>query len=126
MSPIRESYERIAPRAPDVIEDLYRRLFARAPETRSMFKAELGNQYGKFAATLELCVMAEADPTRLRVALDRLSERHVGRGVAAAHYPIFIDCFVEAMAAQIGDDWTEAYDTAWRAALTEISARMTG
>lgn len=89
-----------------------------------MFQREMGNQYGKFAATLELCVMAETDPSRLQATLKRLGERHVNRGVAAGHYPVFIDCFVEAMANQLGDAWTRAHDAAWRAALKDIGDCM--
>lgn len=124
--PIRQSYARIAPKAPDVIAELYRRLFTRLPETRSLFQEEMGNQYGKFAATLELCVMAEDDPLRLDAVLTQMKARHGARGVQAAHYPVFIDCFVEAMADQIGADWTSEHDAAWRRALGAIAEKMVG
>lgn len=123
---IRQSYARIAPKTPEVIADLYRRLFARRPDTRAMFRREMGNQHGKFAATLELCVMAEDDPAQTGALLRRLGARHDERGVTDDLFPVFIDCLVEAIAAHLGDEWTPAHDAAWRAALTDIGERMQG
>ena len=124
LSPIRRSYALIAPRTPEVIADLYRRLFDRRPDTRGLFKQEMGNQHGKFAATLELCVMAEDDPKQIDAVLKRLGSRHVERGVGDDLYPVFIDCLVEAIAAQLGEQWSEELDAVWREALRVIGERM--
>lgn len=121
---IQRSYDRIAPHAPGVMEALYRRLFERMPETRAMFPGAMSNQYGKFAATLQLCVMEEAHPNTIDTLLERLGRKHDLRGVAPIHFPVFIDCFVEAMAEQLGADWTDDLERAWRRAMTDIAGRM--
>ena len=97
----------------------------RLPETRGLFDKNMGNQYGKFAATLELCVMEQKDPNALDELLSRMGRRHGERGVMHRYYPVFVDCLIEAMAAQLGEAWTAAHETAWRAALGHIADRMT-
>lgn len=121
---IRQSYERIAPATPRVIEDLYRRLFERCPETRALFDPNMNNQYGKFAATIELCVMEDEGSVRLDQVLARLKDRHDVRGVQNSHYPMFVDCMLEAFAAELGDEWTAEHDAAWRRVLTNFADRM--
>lgn len=123
---IRNSYARIAPKTPEIVDDLYRRLFARAPETRRLFPQAMSNQRGKFAATLELCVMEEAEPKQLDALLARLGARHDERKVAPAHYDVFLDCLIEALAEAMGAEWTKAHEIAWRRALDDIGARMRG
>lgn len=123
---IKNSYTRIAPKAPEIVDDLYRRLFARAPETRRLFPRTMSNQRGKFAATLELCVMEEADPKQLGSLLARLGSRHEDRGITVADYHVFLDCLIEALAEAMGTEWTNAHESAWRSALEDIGARMRG
>lgn len=121
---IKNSYALIAPKTPEIVDGLYRRLFARAPETRKLFPRTMSNQRGKFAATLELCVMEEAEPNQIDALIRRLGARHDDRGVAAAHYPVFLDCLIEALAEAMGAEWTSAHEDAWRSALEDIGARM--
>ena len=121
---VRQSYEALAPAAPEVIEDIYRRLFERAPETRALFTPDMNTQYGKFAAPLELCALETESPEQLRGVLGRLGARHRDRGVAARYYPHMVEAMLEAFAAQLGADWTPAHEAAWRAALRAISEEM--
>lgn len=122
---VRQSYQELAPAAPEVMEDMYRRLFARLPESRALFTPNLNNQYGKFAATLELCALETESPDQLESVLARLGARHKDRGVAKEYYPAMIDATLDAFAAHLGSRWTKAHETAWRNALEAIARTMT-
>ena len=68
--------------------------------------------------------MEEAEPKQIDALIRRLGDRHDDRGVAAAHYPVFLDCLIEALAEAMGAEWTSAHEDAWRSALEDIGARM--
>ena len=124
MDPIRQSYLIIAAKSPDVIADFYARLFRRRPETRALFGPHMGNQIGKFAGLLELCVLERKDGEDLAPVLRTLGQRHRDRAIDDDLYPDFIDCFIEAVAAEVGDIWTQEHDRAWRDTMAHIAEMM--
>ena len=93
------------------------------PETRAL-SGEMSNQYGKFAATLELCAFAEKDPAKLAAVMPRLGRKHAARGVYPEHYPVLIDVTIDAFANALGAYWTEEHELACRTALTHLGDAM--
>ena len=90
----------------------YDRLFAIAPETKSLFKGDLRTQSRKLMDTLALAIGMLRDMPTLVTTLEGLAKRHVAYGVKDEHY------------AQVGDAllWTLQNKTGW----VRRSPRMPG
>ena len=121
---LRASFAQLAPKAGELTELFYARLFAAHPGLRTLFPADMAAQRAKLAQTLAFVVASLEDSDKLRAATERLGRAHVGYGAQAEHYPIVAETLVGAMAATAGPEWTVALDRDWRTALERLAAAM--
>ncbi|WP_339108957.1 globin domain-containing protein [Thioclava sp. GXIMD4216] len=121
---IRDSYAKALLRRPCLLQDFYLYLLTRHPEMEPLFPRSIARQADKFAGALQLLLSYENAPEDLSRALRQLGRDHRGHGVRAEHYPAVIEALVATLAIQLGRDWTEAYETAWRRFLEFVSREM--
>jgi nitric oxide dioxygenase len=121
---VRQSVAHVRPRRRELAADFYDRLFASDPDLRSMFSTDPVIQQEKFYDELETIVGAISDIGTFLTRAGALGARHVGYGVRTDHYAVVREALIAAFAAQVGDAWTPAHDTAWRAAYDMVAEAM--
>jgi hemoglobin-like flavoprotein len=121
---IRSSFNKVSPRAPEMVQDFYFRLFVRAPQVRQLFADDVGSQVEKLTKTLAMAVAGADKLAQHEETLSALGAMHAGLGVDAADYDLVIDILLETLAATLGSDWSGDLDYAWRDMLGKISKVM--
>jgi hemoglobin-like flavoprotein len=121
---VRESFELAAAREPALVEDFYRRLFARAPELEPMFHRPRAEQAAMLRAALIAVVDHLEDATWLTANVAALGVRHRGYGVTPPMYAHVGAALLDALAAACGEAWTPAHAAAWTKAYRHLSELM--
>lgn len=122
---LRESFQRLGPKADLLAQTFYDTLFARFPETIPLFAGvQFDEQRRKLVRALALIVRHVESPEFMRPYLQGLGALHVAYGVTAHHYPLVGECLLDALRQVAGDGWTEAEERAWRGAVGVISDAM--
>lgn len=103
---------------------LYERLFAMEPSTRTLFRGELKAQGRMLAHMLEFLVYAMSRPESMALGLRDLGRRHAKLGVAAEHYPIFRQAFLDAAREVLAERYTPQIEAAWAATIDTIIEAM--
>jgi nitric oxide dioxygenase len=102
----------------------YMRLLSQAPELRPMFPDSLEDQARKFITMLTVIVEGLDHHEQIVPILQHLGYRHVGYGVAAAHYVVVGDVLIDTLAEQLGDEFTPEMRTAWHTAYATLANTM--
>lgn len=121
---LEESFDLIAPRGDEVVEDFYNRIFTVAPGLRGLFPDDMARQRKAVLATLVLVRKSLHDLEGLIPTLRGLGARHVGYGARPEHYPVVGEALIGAMASVAGDAWKPAYSDAWAEAYGVIVDQM--
>lgn len=124
VTPIRESFDLIAPQADALVSVFYQKLFEDHPQLRAMFPIDMGEQKKKLLAAVGLVVKNVDKLDRIEPALKEMGTRHNAYGTLDAHYPIVRDTMLAAMAQVAGDAWNETYHDAWEAGLNAVAGIM--
>src|SRR5207253_10563140 len=82
------SFDLVAPRGDELIEDFYARLFATAPAVRPLFPADMTRQRAMLLSALVLLRKSLRDLDRIVPTLRALGARHVAYGAQPEHYPV--------------------------------------
>lgn len=125
---ITESLERVGERCADPTPLVYERLFAQNPDMRALFVRDTDDS-----------VKGQMLYQVLEVFLDFIGRRaysanliacevvnHENLGVPPQVFATFFGTVVETFRELLGDDWTPAYDQAWRALLAELAVVVEG
>jgi hemoglobin-like flavoprotein len=118
------SFDLIAVRGDELIDDFYARLFAAAPAVRPLFSSNMTRQKAMLLSALVLVRKLLRDLDSLVPTLRDLGARHVGYGARPEHYAVVGETLIGSMAAIAGQAWKPEYERAWSAALGLISAVM--
>ena len=118
------SFDAIAARGDELVEDFYDRLFAAAPGVRPLFPGDMTRQRTMLLAVLVLLRKSLRDLEAIRPTLRRLGARHVGYGALPEHYPVVARVLIESMTHIAGDGWQPEYTAAWTGALNVIAGEM--
>jgi hemoglobin-like flavoprotein len=110
---LQETVASISEQADEVVADFYRRLFERIPEARAMFPEDLTEQREKFFDTLTEIVTSLHDLSAVASTAHEMGSQHRTYGVHAHHYSALGDALIEAMAAGLGERFTERHHEAW-------------
>lgn len=121
---VRDSFGKVAPIADQAAALFYGRLFEIAPETRALFRSDIGEQGRKLMATLAVVVRGLDDLPALMPAVTRLAERHAGYGVGAAHYAPVGAALLWTLEQGLGEAFTPEVKEAWSAAYGTLSGAM--
>jgi hemoglobin-like flavoprotein len=107
------SFDLIAPRGDELMDEFYARLFEAAPSVRPLFAKDMSKQKTMLLSALVLVRNSLRDLDRLMPKLRALGARHVAYGAEPAHYAVVGMVLLEAMAAVAGEPWTPEIERAW-------------
>jgi len=121
---IRQSAEQLSDSNVRATNAFYANLFSAAPEVRDLFPEDMFAQGEKLWSSIVTVVQSAEDLGALDDALRALGARHVAYGAQPAHYEVVAKVLLETLAALMRDEWSDAYEAAWRAVLDVVCARM--
>ena len=118
------SFDLVAPRGDELMDEFYSRLFAAAPAVRPLFPDDLRKQKTMLLGALVLLRKSLRDLDAIAPKLRQLGARHVAYGTLPEHYPIVGATLIGALAAVAGDAWTPAFERAWSDAYDVVATVM--
>ena len=118
------SFDLVAPRGDELMDEFYSRLFAAAPAVRPLFSSDMGRQKAMLFSALVLVRKSLRDLDSLVPTLRRLGARHVAYGARPEHYPLVGETLIASLAAVAGENWELRYELAWCGAFEIIAALM--
>jgi nitric oxide dioxygenase len=118
------SFDLVAPRGDELMNEFYARLFEAAPSVRPLFPDDLRRQKTMLLGALVLLRKSLRDLDAIVPKLRELGARHVAYGALPDHYPVVGSVLISSMAAVAGDAWTNDYELAWSAAFEVVAATM--
>lgn len=122
---LRQSFEMVLDRAPDLTRRFYDRLFARHPETRALFSRQTRDRQERMLAEALVAVMDHLDDAPwLAENLRALGAKHASYGVTDEMYGFVGEALLGTLADVTGDAWTDAHHRAWLDAFEAIASLM--
>ncbi len=118
------SFGTMVPQKDKIAETFYNRLFEVAPGVRPLFKGPIDVQGHKLVMALKQIIMSLKSPKELTDFLTNLSERHVGYGAVAAHYPVVGEVLLWTFGEVLGDEFTPELQELWGGAYGVVSDAM--
>ena len=118
------SFDLVAPRGEELMNEFYARLFAAAPSVRVLFPRDMTTQKTMLLSALVLLRKSLRDLEAIVPTLRQLGARHVAYGARPEHYPVVGSTLIASMAAIAGPAWTPEYDAAWNAAFEVVAGTM--
>jgi hemoglobin-like flavoprotein len=121
---VRTTFTALGRREAEFAAEFYSRLFAAAPETRTMFPSDMAAQRRNLVDQL-VAIVGSLDRLPTLVAdTTALGHRHAGYGVLAQHYDLVLEAMLGAMQDQLGALLTPAAEFAWRRAYNLVAEVM--
>jgi hemoglobin-like flavoprotein len=121
---VQSSFAKVAAIAETAAGLFYGRLFEISPEVKPLFRGDMKEQGRKLMATLGVVVNNLKNTDVILPAAKALAVKHVGYGVAAAHYAPVGAALVWTLEQGLGDDFTPETRDAWIAAYALLSCVM--
>ena len=119
------SFDLVAPRGEELIDEFYARLFEAAPAVMPLFRAtDMQRQKAMLLSTLVLLRKSLRDLDAIVPTLRKLGARHVAYGAQPEHYAAVGAALIGAMAAIAGPAWLPSHETAWQQAYAIVAATM--
>jgi methyl-accepting chemotaxis protein len=118
------SFDLVAPRGDELMDEFYSRLFAAAPAVRPLFPDDMKGQKTMLLGALVLLRKSLRNLDPIVPKLRELGARHVAYGARPEHYPVVGATLIASMAAIAGDDWKPEYEHAWSAAFDIVAGAM--
>lgn len=123
---VKESFACIEPAAGKLTAYFYGRLFASDPELRALFPLAMDRQRDCFFRALARIVWSLDCPRELTAFLEALGRDHRRFGVAARHYPGFMEALAATVREFAGPAWSDEVAAAWEAMLDMVARTMVG
>jgi hemoglobin-like flavoprotein len=124
LTSLETSFDLVAPRGDELMNEFYARLFAAAPAVRPLFPADMKKQKTMLLGALVLLRKSLRDLDGIVPTLRTLGARHVAYGAQPEHYPVVGAALIASMAAIAGDEWKPEYESAWSGAFEIVAATM--
>ena len=121
---VQDSFAEVVPITDAAAAEFYRRLFAIAPDTRTLFKHDMAEQGRKLFLTLATVVDALDRLDTIAPVARELAIRHVAYGARDAHYAAVGSALVETLRVGLGGTFDCETEAAWIAAYTILSDTM--
>jgi hemoglobin-like flavoprotein len=122
---LRQSFELIAERNPDLTGRFYQVLFERYPQTQKMFPEERRARQRNMLKVALIAVLEHLEDSAWRVkTLGGLGAGHVRYGVTDEMYDWVGESLLVTLAEAAGDDWTPEVAREWTRAYLAIAGLM--
>lgn len=121
---VQDSFALVLPIPDDVAAAFYRRLFALAPDTKPLFRNDMGEQGRKLVMTLAAVVDGLDAPDTILPVARELAIRHVRYGVVDRHYDAVGTALLATLADAHGATWSPDLEAAWGVAYQLVSDTM--
>lgn len=121
---LRDSFELIIDRRPDLTLRFYEILFARHPTLEAMFRRDRGAQARMLAGAIAAVLDHLEDAPWLEATLGRLGARHLEYGVTAEMYDQVGQALLATLAEVAAESWTPAVARQWTLAYGAIASLM--
>ncbi|MBL0871507.1 MAG: hypothetical protein IBJ18_13120 [Phycisphaerales bacterium] len=121
---IRASFDLLAPRGNELIDEFYTRLFRTAPGVRSLFPQDMTQQKKHLLSAVALVVKNADKLETLEKPLQEMGARHVVYGAKKEHYAVVRDTMLETIGSLAGPAWTPELKADWTAALNAVAGAM--
>jgi len=118
------SFDFVAPRGEELMDEFYARLFAAAPSVRVLFSRDMSTQKTMLLSALVLLRKSLRNLDEIVPTLRTLGARHVAYGARPEHYPVVGSVLIASIAAIAGPAWTAEYEAAWAAAFDVVAGAM--
>ena len=118
------SFDLVAPRGDELMDEFYGRLFAAAPAVRPLFPDDMQRQKTMLLGALVLLRKSLRNLDAIVPKLRELGARHVAYGARPEHYPVVGSVLIASMATIAGDAWKWEYESAWASAFEIVAATM--
>ena len=119
------SFDVVAPRGDELMDEFYRGLFEAAPAVMPLFAdTNLQRQKTMLLGTLVLLRKSLSDLNAIVPKLRELGARHVAYGAQPEHYPVVGEVLIAAMATIAGAAWRSEHERAWREAFGIVAGAM--
>jgi hemoglobin-like flavoprotein len=121
---LEKSFDAIAPRGDELMDEFYGRLFAAAPAVRPLFPTDMRTQKTMLLGALVLLRKSLRDLNAIVPKLHQLGARHVAYGARPEHYPVVGETLIASMAAVAGEAWEPRFEHAWSTAFDVVAGAM--
>jgi hemoglobin-like flavoprotein len=122
---LRESFELVVEKSPQLTHRFYEILFERYPQTQNLFPpARRSRQEGMLTEALVAVMDHLEDAPWLTSTLHGLGAKHVDYGVTDEMYGWVGDALLRALAEAAGDAWSPELEKAWGDAFGAIAGLM--
>jgi len=121
---LRDSFDLIIDRRPDLTLRFYEILFERYPALAPMFRRDRGAQAKMLAGALAAVLDHLEDAPWLQTTLGRLGAKHLEYGVTSAMYDQVGEALLATLAEAAAEAWTPAVERQWMLAFAAISSMM--
>lgn len=121
---LRESFDLILERAPDLTSRFYDKLFTRYPQVRPLFGTSQRAQEEMFTRTLVAVIERVEDGVWLGDTLRALGAKHIDYEVTDEMYPWVRDALLATLAEAAGEAWTPRVEAAWEEAYDTMAELM--
>jgi len=121
---LRESFDLIIDRRPDLTVRFYEILFERNPSLEPMFRRDRKTQAKMLAGAIAAVLDHLEDAPWLEQTLGQLGAKHVEYGVTNAMYEQVGDALLATLAEVAAEAWTPVVRTQWIAAYKAIASMM--
>ena len=118
------SFDLVAPRGDELMNDFYARLFTAAPAVKPLFPTDMKKQKTMLLGALVLLRKSLRNLDGIVPTLRTLGARHVWYGAKPEHYGVVGATLITSLAVIAGDDWKPEYESAWNAAFGIVAATM--
>lgn len=122
---VQDSFKKVVPIAGTAADLFYDRLFAIAPEVRSLFPNDLTEQKKKLIQMLATAVTNLHQVETILPAVEDLGRRHVTYGVTAKHYEPVGAALLWTLEQGLGSDFTPPVKAAWTETYMTVAGVMT-
>lgn len=110
---VQDSWQQVKPIAPAAAALFYQNLFTADPTLKSLFKGDMVAQGAKLMQMIGAAVGKLGDLDTLVPILQAMGRRHVGYGVADAHYATVGGALLKTLETGLGPAFTPPVKAAW-------------
>jgi hemoglobin-like flavoprotein len=121
---VRKSFEQLKPRAVEVADLLYKKLFELEPKAEKLFRGDMKEQKEKLMRMLQIAIENIDNHAELQPMLFNLGRIHHSYGVQENYYVSFEESLFHALRTVLGKDFTKEVEGAWKAVFLYLASTM--